>query len=101
MSVRHHIAHIEAYRRQPRAVEKFDPFLLAAGIEAPALSAKQHFANTSLAACYVATQVSKRTPRSQAQKDHSRQTRTVEAKAARQEVQGILMRFRWLGAVRG
>lgn len=101
MAIRHHIAHIEAYRRQPRDAEQFDPILLAAGLKVPAMSAKDHAHMRSRATVYVAAQAAKVAPRSAAQKAHSRQTRTVEGKIVRQEVRSILGRLRWLGAVRG
>lgn len=101
MAIRHHIAHIEAYRCQPRAVEQFDPVLLAAGLEVPALSVKARTVMRRNATCYVATQSSKARPRSEAQKTHARYVLTVAGKAARQEVRDILARLGWLGAVRG
>lgn len=100
MGAHHYIAHIEAYRRRPRVVEQFDPILLAAGIEAPALSAKMLGQMRARAAVYIAGQVAKSRPRSAAQKLHAQQRGTVGAKIVRDEVRSILTRLRWLGAIR-
>lgn len=100
MAKRHHIAHIEAWRRQPRAVDQFDPVLLAAGLHAPALSAKDQCINRRRAAAFVAAQIAANRPRSDAQRLRAQQARTVAGKIVRQEVREILTRLRWLGAVR-
>lgn len=96
-----YIAHINAYRHRPKTSVQFAPILLAAGIQAPALSAKSIHRMRARANGHAAAAAAKSRPRSEAQRAYNRSRGTVAEKIVKQEVQDILARYRWLGAVRG
>jgi len=82
----------------------FDPILLAAGIRAPRLTAKQTLQMRAQVNCHVggrAFAAAAPRERSEYQKMVHRMRNTVAERAARQEVSDILSRLRRMGEVRG